>query len=94
MNLIPGRIGPCGGEPLAGSARVGDEGEALGLDDGQRLEEQAVDEREDRCIRADAEGEREDCDGREDWRRAKLARGDAKIGHLDLQLGVDCTAPG
>jgi hypothetical protein len=37
------------------TARVGDDGEALGLDDRQRPEQQAVDEGEDGGVRADAE---------------------------------------
>ena len=55
--------------------------EALWIGDGKRTQQQAVDERENRGVRADAERERKDRDGRHDGRRAERAKGEAEILH-------------
>ena len=58
-NLFPDRVRP-------GTAL--DNREAIGCPDGKRANQQAVDQREDRRVGADAERQREDGDGREDGR--------------------------
>ena len=49
--------------------------------DRQRAKQQAVDERKDRRVGADAEGQRQNRDARYDWSGAEYANGDTQVLH-------------
>ena len=71
--------------------RENDEGgEALGIFVWIRIKENAVDDAENGCSRADAEGEGEDCGRGESWRFSKLTEREAAIreNRLEQMLNV------
>src|SRR5690606_5944526 len=62
-------------------ARCGEVHQPLGVRDGQRLEEKLVEEREDRGVCSDTEGEREDRHERYERRLDERSEGELQVGH-------------
>ena len=65
----------------AAVVEVADAVQACRICDRKRLQEDRVDQREDRCVRADAEGDREDNRSGEAGGLGELAEGKFDIGH-------------
>jgi hypothetical protein len=79
-HLLPDRVGPCVA-PLVSDTEYG---ETLRLFHRQRADQQAVENRENRRVRADAKREREDRDGGDDRRGAQRAKRIADVRHVHL----------
>ena len=77
MQLVPNGRAPCAHE--GPGRRVRDQHETAGVLDGQRAQHEAVDQGEDRGVRADAEGERQDGNGRHDGRGAEGPNREAQV---------------
>jgi hypothetical protein len=76
QEFAPNRVGPG---IVALRRGVGEKRELPRIPDGQRAQDEAVDEREDRGVRADSERQRKHGDRRHDRRCNQLPDGDADI---------------
>ena len=84
-DLIEGRV--TEGGPRAAVAPVRQDHQALRMGHRQRPQDEAVDEREDRGVRADAERERQDGYGGDDRSGDERADGETEILHRGLRPG-------
>src|SRR6266536_964948 len=75
----------------AGSTIRGNGGELLRIVDGKRPQQQAVDEREDCCVRTDAERERQHRHDRYQWRRAQRSDREPYIAHRSHPTNMSTT---